>query len=148
MARFTPLWQQSLQLPPRSIHGILFLQSTTLVLLHHSHLPRLLWLSSRPLALHFKFFYKLYNHYSPNQKIHRRFTDSVVGLTRSLSSKPSIIVQTSRLRVSGQPYLAKWRQAPTPPWWRTTKHKFWNFSNKNDVYSKCIYYEYLYLFNI
>ena len=40
--------------PSCSIHGILFLQTNTLALLLYLHLPRLLWSSSLPLALHFK----------------------------------------------------------------------------------------------
>ena len=39
--------------PSRSIQGILLLQTNTCFLLH-LHLPRLLWSSSLPLALHFK----------------------------------------------------------------------------------------------
>ena len=40
--------------PSRSIHGILFLQTNTLALLLQLRLPRLLWSSSLPLALHFE----------------------------------------------------------------------------------------------
>ena len=40
--------------PSHSIHGILFLETNTLALLLHLRLPLLLWLSSLPLALHFK----------------------------------------------------------------------------------------------
>jgi len=40
--------------PSCSIHGVLFLQTNTLALLLHLHLPRLLWSSSHPLASHFK----------------------------------------------------------------------------------------------
>ena len=36
--------------PSRSIHGVLFLQTNTLALLLHLHLPCLLWSSSLPLA--------------------------------------------------------------------------------------------------
>ena len=41
--------------PPCSIQGILFLQTNTLSLLLHLYLPHLLWSSSLPLSLHFKF---------------------------------------------------------------------------------------------
>ena len=40
--------------PSRWIHAVLFLQTNALALLVHLRLPRLLWLSSLPLALHFK----------------------------------------------------------------------------------------------
>ena len=40
--------------PSRSVHDILFLQTNSLALLLHLHLPCLLWSSSLPLALHFK----------------------------------------------------------------------------------------------
>ena len=40
--------------PSRSIHIILFLKTNALALLLHLGLPRLLWLSSLPLAPHFK----------------------------------------------------------------------------------------------
>ena len=40
--------------PSRSIHGVLFLQTNALALLLHLCLPRLLWSSSLPLALHFE----------------------------------------------------------------------------------------------
>ena len=43
--------------PCRSIQCILLLQTDTLALLLHLYLPRLLWSSSLPLALHFKLQY-------------------------------------------------------------------------------------------
>ena len=51
--------------PSRSIHSILHLRSTcTLALLLHLYLPRLLWSSSPPLALHFKL-----QHFSQNTPV-------------------------------------------------------------------------------
>ena len=47
-------WPELPHSPSRSIHGILLLQTNTLALLLHLRIPRLLWSSSLPLALHFK----------------------------------------------------------------------------------------------
>ena len=72
--------------PSGSIHGILLLQTNTLALLLDLHLPRLLWSSSLPLALHFKLqcspFSKHAHH--PSSK-HAHHPSSTHARTNSLS---------------------------------------------------------------
>ena len=57
--------------------------------------------------------------------------------TASSCSTPRICVQISRLRVSGQPYLAYWRAAATLPCWVTKKEDkpVWNMFMKKAVIS-------------